>query len=162
MQIDRWVAYKNHVEQLGIDEIMKYSVSTAKLILRIFEAYLAKNPQIEISFFKDKFALIVTNMEFFGKGDLGKQFEIRKGFGELLQYAKASYEDLFIHLIVSTIFDLMRLICPVASYLRAVGEEKGYDNAAYFIFQVDKNYFAYVDRFGTLCRKWNKLKREER
>lgn len=160
MQVDRWGAYKNHVEQLGIDEIMEYSVSTAKLILRIFEAYLAKNPQIEISFFKDKFALIVTNMELFGKGDLEKQFEISKGFGELLQCAKASYEDLFIHLIVSTIFDLMRLVCPVADYLRAVGEKRGYDNAVYFYFQVNENYFAYVDRFGTLCRKWNKLKKD--
>jgi hypothetical protein len=160
MQVDRWVAYKNHVEQLSIDEITKYCISSAKLVLRIFEAYLAKNPQIEISFFKDKFALIITNMELFGKGDLGKQFEIHKGFGELLQYAKAGYEDLCIHFIVSTIFDLMRLVCPVADYLRAVGEKKGYDNAVYFYFQVDRNYFAYVDGFGILCQKWNKLKKD--
>lgn len=37
--MDRWLAYTKHVEQLSINEIMKYCVSSAKLILRIFDAY---------------------------------------------------------------------------------------------------------------------------
>jgi hypothetical protein len=156
---DRYLAYQKHVEQLGIDEIMEYSVSSAKLILRIFDAYLVKNPESEISFFKDKFTLIVMDMELFGKGDLTKQSEIHKGFGELLGCAEPFHKDLFIHLVVSVIFDLMRLVIPVVDYLRTTGEKKPYDGAARFYFKVNENYMSYVTRFGWLCQKWNKLKK---
>ena len=156
---DRYLAYRKHVEQLSIDEIMEYSVSSAKLILRIFDAYLVKNPQTEIFSFKDKFALIVVNMELFGKGDLTKQSEIRKGFSELLQCAKPFYNEPFIHFIVSVIFDLKRLVVPITDYLETIGEKKPYDGAARFYFQVNENYMSYANRLGGLCRKWNKLKK---
>lgn len=156
---DRYLAYQKHVEQLGIGEIMEYCVSSAKLILRIFDAYLAKTPQAEISSFKDKFALIVVNMELFNKGDLTKRSEISKGFGELLGCAEPFYKDPFINFGVSVIFDLMRLVVPVVDYLKTIGEKKPYDGAAYFYFKVNENYMSYVTRFGWLCQEWNILKK---
>jgi hypothetical protein len=156
---DRYLAYRKHVEQLGIDEIMEYSVSSAKLILRIFDAYLVKNPESEISFFKDKFTLTVMDMELFGKGDLTKQSEIHKGFGELLGCVEPFYKNPFIDFGVSVIFDLMRLVLPTVDYLKTTGEKKLYDGAAYFYFRVNENYMSYVTRFGWLCQKWNKLKK---
>lgn len=157
---DRWLAYTKHVEQLGIDEIMKYCVSSAKLILRIFDAYLAKNPESGICSFKDKFALIVVNMELFGKGDLTKRSEIHKGFIELMKCAEASYIDPFVNFTVSVIFNLMRLVIPVVDYLKTTGEKKPYGDAAYFYVQVNENYMSYITRFGWLCQEWNKLKKD--
>lgn len=157
---DRWLAYTKHVEQLGIDEIMKYCVSSAKLILRIFDAYLAKNPESGICSFKDKFALIVVNMELFSKGDLTKRSEIHKGFIELSQCVEPLYEDPFIGFIVSVIFNLMRLVIPVVDYLKTTGEKKPYGDAAYFYVQVNENYMSYITRFGWLCQEWNKLKKD--
>jgi hypothetical protein len=138
-KVDRWVAYKNHVKQLGIDEITKYCISSAKLILRIFEAYLVKKSCSEASSFKDKFALVVANMELIEEN---KASSIRRSIHELIPYAQAFYDDLFIHLIVSTIFELRGAIAPPMQYI------------------MNEEYLSYLQRFGTLCRKWNKLKKD--
>jgi hypothetical protein len=143
MQIDkeraRYLAYRKYIERLSDDKRTKHCISTAKLILRIFEAYLAKRPCLEVSCFKDKFALVVANMELIEEN---KASSIRRSIHELIPYAQAWYSDLFIHLIVSTIFELREAIDPP---MRCI---------------INEEYLSYLQRFGTLCRKWNKLKKD--
>jgi hypothetical protein len=157
-KIDRWMAFRNRVKQLGIDEITKYCISSAKLILRIFEAYLVKKTCPEVFSFKDKFALAVANMELFEEG---KACSVRQSFRELHLFAKASYEDRFVNLIVSVIFNLERVIIPCIDYLISVKEKTPFDNAAYFYVSTDLEYFAYfayLYELSLLCKNWNKLK----
>ena len=149
MQVDkkreRYRAYRKYVERLSNNKRTKHCISSAKLILRIFEAYLAKRPCLEVSCFKDKFALVVANMELIKENkDFSTRESIRESIHELIPYAQAFYDDLFVYLIVSTIFELRAAIDPPPPLGNIMNEE----------------YLSYLERFGTLCRKWNKLKKD--